>query len=172
MYIRKTELEWLLLHYHDLRGLLEELEEEAKAVKSERAGDDDEIYSRVTKRNVDGMPFATGRITDRTAAAVVDRGKAARELKKAIKEILDDILLVSIILSKLSIGFRRLRSQERVLIEEKYFKGRTWKEISHDMKYDTRTISRFKDNALEKVTNITRISLDDYQKIRNLLEGM
>jgi len=172
MYIREFELEWLLKNYTNLQGLLEELNFEARTVKSERPGDDDEIYSRVTKHNVDGMPFATCRITDRTAAAAVDRMKTARELKKAIREVQNDIILVDIILSKLSIGLRTLHTQEQVLIEEKYFKGRTWKEISHVMKYDTRTISRYKDNALEKVMKITRISLDDYSKIKNLLEGM
>lgn len=172
MCIRTFEFEFLLSNYDALQALIQEFEIELEAVRSERPGDDDEIYGRVTKRNVDGMPFATGKISDRTAAAVVDRRKTVYELRKAVKEIQDDIMLVSIILSKLMIGLRRLHPYERVVIEGKYFRGQTWKEIAHDMNYDARTISRYKNRALEKMISIARISLDDYQKIKNLLEGM
>lgn len=169
MYIRLTELEFLLSNYNNLQGLLQELNLELQNVKEERVGGDDEAYSISVRRNVDNMPVASHRISDRTAAAVIDRYYNARKLRKAAKEIQGEILAIEVILGKIELGLRILNHQFRTVVEGKYLKGQTWKEISYAMKKNTRTLSQYHGKALEKMLSICRISLDDHRKIQKLL---
>ncbi len=172
MFTRNTELEWLLANYRDLQALLEELNIEARSVASERPGDEDEIYSQLTKRNIDGMPFATFRVSDRTAAAVIDRYKTSMRITEEIEKIQQDILLVSAIIMKIDIGVRALHRQERLLIEQKYFHYKTWKVIAQELKCSPRALNCCRDRALQKMITIVQINLEDCRKIKSMLEWM
>lgn len=169
MYIRLQELEFLLSHYKELQGLIQELNIEIKAVREERPGDDDEIYARVTRRNVDGMPFSTHMVSDRTAMAVINRSDT-RQLRKAVKEVQTEILTIEIVLFKIELGLRRLNTQCRAVIEKKYFMGMTLKEVSQEMEVDIKTVGRYRNLALNKMMQVSKISLVEQLKLRTLLE--
>lgn len=171
MYIRTQELEWILTNYRTLQAFIQQLGIELQNVKEESTGGgDDEAYSRAVRYNYDGMPVASHRISDRTAAAVIDRLKTAMEMRKIIKEIQVDIMTVDIVIGIIDMGMRRLNVQLRTAIELKYFEKKTWKEISHEMRVDTRTLSRYHSKALEKILSICRITLVDCLKLQKLLE--
>lgn len=171
MFIRVQELEWILLHFNELRTLLEELELELQVVQSEKAGGDDEIYSRTMRRNTDGMPFSTHMVSDRTAIAVINKSNVKRELRAAIKEVQGDILLVDLILKKVEIALHALRSTERRIVELRFFERLTWSEVATEVRYEKRSVQQKSKAAVERMTAIARITLVDQQKIKILLEG-
>jgi DNA-directed RNA polymerase specialized sigma24 family protein len=170
MYVRTQELEWILTNYRELAAIRQELEIEAEAVANE-GKDDDAIYGLVLKRSVDWMPH-TKKISDRTATAALNIHELSRECMTALKEIKNDMLLVGLMLDKLAIALRVLKPLERKIIELKLFQVLTWSEIANNTTYSTRSVQGMYKSALEKTLRICRISLDEYQDVRALLERM
>lgn len=169
MYIRTFELEELLKNYNAIEALARELEIEYKMVANESESESDIIESMTFIRKLDGLPPGKGTITDRTSKAAIS---AKAEGMEDLKKICSDAILVSVIIEKLMIVMRSHRTLDKRIVELRLYDELTWDEVSKAVDCSTRTAQhRFK-AAITRTAAISRIEMDDYLRVKKLIEGM
>lgn len=169
MYIRCHELEAILMCYRELEGLVNVLEIQAATVLD--GEEEDEIYGQMVKRKIDGQPVGHGKVFDRTATLGIDMRQLSNEARAAVKEIWDELILVETILLKLKIAHGILTYRQKEVVRLKYFERFVWKEIAAKMNLSERSVIHDRKKAIEKMTRLCRISIEEYKKTMGLLKS-
>lgn len=160
-----------------LEGIFESLSLDMKATKARSSADiiDEYIYNMcIGNRSIDMPP--TRKINDTTGNIAYNYIKSIKYEQKEIKNSLkSDILEISLVLDKMSIAFRRLTPLQQQILKLCYWEKKTWKEIIEIIKQNNHYISirhaqELRRSGIEKMTKISRITIDAYTYIIGLLD--
>jgi DNA-directed RNA polymerase specialized sigma subunit len=166
-FVRYHETETLLKRFKELQGMSEVLRAQVQSVMAVNEGE--VIESLVFFRNADGLPKSEGTVSDRTGNIAAGLRKSNIEISDAIKEIAADLLLLDTTIQKLEIGLRVLLPNERKAVELKYFQGLNWYEIADEMSSSVATAQRHRKAGVERIRVVSRITVDDYNRIMRIL---
>jgi len=169
LYIRVTEIDFLLHHEEAIKTLILRLKRQIEQIKDERK--EDYIYDLAVKRKMDGMP-RSAKIQDRTAKAVLEKGQALKEQHWAIRELTQEINLLGSIIDQLELAKRLLRSAEQKIIQLRYRHGLTYQEMVTEMKMGKGAIKLSLEQALKRICSLSRIKLDEYKILLFIFERM
>lgn len=167
-YIGTDKLSILLQHHKHMQALVVALKIQINQIINEK--EDDAIYDLATKRNIDGLP-GSGKIQDRTANIALG-GKMSNETMEAVRELINELNLVTVITEKIDISLRILKPIERQLIQAKYFNQATWREIIKQTGLSQHTAREKLKETMNKLANICNIKIDEYRKLIILIERM
>jgi RNA polymerase sigma factor (sigma-70 family) len=70
----------------------------------------------------------------------------------------------------MEIALNVLSPSERRVVELKYFEGLNWQEIADEMATSISTVQRHRRAGVERVRIVSRITVDDYNRIMKILD--
>jgi RNA polymerase sigma factor (sigma-70 family) len=168
-FIRYHEVEGLLRNFQSLRGAEEVLRMQLQSILGE--SENETIESLALLRNTDGLPKSGGITPDRTGnIATGGLRKSNSEISEAAKSIAKDLTLTYAITRKMEIALNVLSPSERRVVELKYFEGLNWQEIADEMATSISTVQRHRRAGVERVRIVSRITVDDYNRIMKILD--
>jgi RNA polymerase sigma factor (sigma-70 family) len=168
-FIRYHEVEALLRNFQSLRGAEEVLRMQLQSILGE--SENETIESLALFRNTDGLPKSGGITPDRTGnIATGGLRKSNSEISEAAKSIAKDLTLIDAITRKMEIALNVLSPSERRVVELKYFEGLNWQEIADEMATSISTVQRHRRAGVERVRIVSRITVDDYNRIMKILD--
>jgi RNA polymerase sigma factor (sigma-70 family) len=168
-FIRYHEVEGLLRSFQSLRGAEEVLRMQLQSILGE--SENETIESLALLRNTDGLPKSGGITPDRTGnIATGGLRKSNSEISEAAKSIAKDLTLTYAITRKMEIALNVLSPSERRVVELKYFEGLNWQEIADEMATSISTVQRHRRAGVERVRIVSRITVDDYNRIMKILD--
>ncbi len=168
-FIRYHEVEALLRNFQSLRGAEEVLRMQLQSILGE--SENETIESLALFRNTDGLPKSGGITPDRTGnIATGGLRKSNSEISEAAKSIAKDLTLTYAITRKMEIALNVLSPSERRVVELKYFEGLNWQEIADEMATSISTVQRHRRAGVERVRIVSRITVDDYNRIMKILD--
>jgi RNA polymerase sigma factor (sigma-70 family) len=168
-FIRYHEVEGLLRSFQSLRGAEEVLRMQLQSILGE--SENETIESLALLRNTDGLPKSGGITPDRTGnIATGGLRKSNSEISEAAKSIAKDLTLIDAITRKMEIALNVLSPSERRVVELKYFEGLNWQEIADEMATSISTVQRHRRAGVERVRIVSRITVDDYNRIMKILD--
>ncbi len=165
-YIRRHEIEILLRNYQGIKAMAESLRLELQSVSAE--SQTDVIESFMFHRNFDALPKGKNTITDKTGN-IASRPTKMDTRAEIAREISGELFLFSTVLQKMDIALNTLRPSEKEIIELRYFKNLTWIQIADRTLVSIGSAQRCRAEAMKKITVVSRISIDDYNRLIEIL---
>ena len=101
----------------------------------------------------------------------------AKEVKKALKEIIKEMYHIDIVLDKIEIGLNSLTETQREIIQLKYWEEKTWNEIiqalicTNDF-YSKKQIRIISDKAMRKLRTVAMIDTEMYKNVIALINNI
>lgn len=172
-YIRYHETEKLYAAWPTLEAIFESLcvdlrkENTLKGINTQ----DEYIYALTMRtRGYNDMPKGEW-LTDKTGELAISYNDIIqRELKGISNELRDEYFVISTVLDKLVIAYKRLTPLVRAILEMYYWDGRTWDEIvtalePKDQYMSKAQAQRYRRKGIEKMRVILKVTIDDYERV-------
>lgn len=178
-YISYIQTENLLKSWPIIQGVKESLTLEIQALGDgvNQDEEDDYIYTQVVGNKVlSDIPPAVGKISDTTGNISASYKQVMKhDYYSTLKAIREDKFCIELVDDKLDIAFRRLSFIERKILECFYLKNKTWAEVLEELKKERNYMSRQKAQlerrkAIERVQSISKITVDMYLQVMDLVE--
>jgi len=171
-YIRTYEMENLITHYRDIQGtiqsILRDLEELSKGVDY-----NDTIATMALSRapiTDNTLSHTLGRISDKTGNVALKYQETLDEQQKLLyREITEEIFLLELILDKMNIALGGLTTEQKKLLEDKYWHGLDWTAIERKYLVSRTTGHTRRKEAIKTLVRISRISIKQYKQVMRIL---
>lgn len=162
MYIKYPQAEELLKSYRKLKSYLKILQIELERLYYEGKNDDinpdDILYSlAIGNRVMTDMPHAMPSPGDKMTNIILAKDRINNE---EIRNLIQIILTIGEVVEKTTSALTCLTTQERRIIELKYFEDMPWKDVLKGMEtyVEDRQGRRIKREAIEKMLPLLRIT--------------
>ncbi|HAS91776.1 MAG TPA: hypothetical protein DCS12_05905, partial [Clostridiales bacterium] len=98
----------------------------------------------------------------------------AKEVKKALKEIIKEMYHIEIVLDKIEIGLNALTQTQIDILKLKYWQDNTWNEIVECLKkdkvyYSKRQVQTIAKKGIIKINVIALIDMEMYNNVKELI---
>ncbi|HWQ74246.1 MAG TPA: sigma factor-like helix-turn-helix DNA-binding protein [Syntrophomonas sp.] len=173
-FIRALELEYLLKHHSIIESLLQSLVSELEAFMQQQFSESELIETlSMGNRVLTDVPRVSSPDPGAKMTRIVQNlpGQVDRLKLQGCKEIIDDINTVDLTLKKLEITLRALTKEERQIMQLYFLEGHTWEQVADKMQMSLLQVKQRRKRAIERLVPVTRISLSDYRRIVELIEG-
>lgn len=174
-YISYIQTEELLRAWPTIQGIKESLEIELNLYKyTDKIGSpEDYIYTKIIgNKELSDMPHS-GRLSDTTGDTAVNIQKMWNKEMAGIKEkLMEEKYCIELVDDKLSIAFRRLSQIQQQILKLFYMENKTWAEVLPQIDdYMTKDqAQRRRKDAIERVQSISKITVEMYEYVMNLVE--
>lgn len=176
-YISYIQTEELFKRWPTLQGIKESLETELKLYKyADKMGNaDDYIYTKIIGNKVISDSPHSGKLSDTTGSMALNGENMWNEDIESIKkQLLEDKLYIELVDDKLSIAFKRLSPTQQKILNLFYIENRTWAEVLERLEKDNymskRQAQKRRQEAIEKIQSISKITVDMYDYAMKLVE--
>lgn len=166
-YITYPQAEELLRSYPKLKSYLKILQIELEKFYHEgKNGDinlDDIFYSlAIGNRVITDMPHAATSPGDKALNIIIAKDRIAKE---EFKNRMAEINVIGEVVEKTASALNCLTSQERQIINDKYFENMPWKEIVKSSKIylEERRIKQIRQASIEKMLPLLRITPKQFE---------
>ena len=174
-YIRYHEAEYLFRKHHTLEAILECLSSELKHYSKEL--DSEYITGSSLGTGQNEIFIQSNKISDKTYSIASSNyaDSINTNYLNAKAEIREDITIISMVLDKLNISFRRLSCIQQEILRLYYWDEKTWDEVIDAIKPKRSYISkgqaqRYRKSGIEKIRTICMIDIESYKKVVKLLD--
>ncbi len=174
-YITYQNMEALLKSYSVIKGALQAIQMELNHAKG--ITEKDIIESMALKHIVpsDTIIYSPGTVTDKTANTAIGYQKSLEDENKAlINQLTEELMILKLITDKLEIGLNSLSETQKSIIDARYFQKLDWYTALDKLAADKMFISKYqaqnlRREAIEKLMQITRITVAQYETIMRLI---
>jgi hypothetical protein len=172
-YIRYHEVEQLYKLYPTIKAILESLHIDLNMMQEQQNIDDD-IYAECMGKHEEGSTIPpVGKVSDITGNIAIRHRLVS---KLSAKEVKRDILELSAIIEKISVGINSLSKLQYLILEQYYWELKTWKQVSESLK--EHNYYRNKDQCMmerqrgiKKIRDIAKIPIEKYAWVTELVKG-
>lgn len=176
-YISYIQTEELLKIWPTIEGIRESLDRELKlyGYTGKMGNVDGYIYTKIIGNKVLSDSPHSGKLSDTTGDTALNIERMWDEDMKSIeKQLLEEKLYLDLIDDKLDIAFKRLSPTQQKILRLFYMENKTWTEVLERLRQDNymskRQAQRRRQEAVEKVQSISKITVDMYDYVMNLVE--
>ncbi len=178
-YISYIQTENLLKVWPTIQGIKESLGRELSFYEytNKMGSANDYIYTKVVgNKEISDLPMGKGTTSDSTGDIAINIEKMWDKDMQSIKdELFEEKFCIELVDDKLDIAFRRLPFIERKILEYFYIQNKTWAEVLDELKKERNYMSRQKAQlkrrrAIERVQSISKITVDMYLQVMDLVE--
>ena len=176
-YISYIQTEELFKRWPTLQGIRESLETELKLYQytNKMGNADDYIYTKIIgNKELSDMPHS-GKLSDTTGNMALNAEQMwNKDMDEMKKQLLEEKLYLDLIDDKLNIAFKRLSPTQQRILKLFYIENKTWADVLEQLKQDNymskRQAQRRRQEAIEKIQSISKITVDMYDYVMNLVE--
>ena len=176
-YISYIQTEELFKRWPTLQGIRESLETELKLYQytNKMGNADDYIYTKIIgNKELSDMPHS-GKLSDTTGNMELNAEQMwNKDMDEMKKQLLEEKLYLDLIDDKLNIAFKRLSPTQQRILKLFYIENKTWADVLEQLKQDNymskRQAQRRRQEAIEKIQSISKITVDMYDYVMNLVE--
>lgn len=177
-YTNYTKTEELIRLWPTIQGIKESLAIElGKFINQDNQEEaDGYILSQVVGNKVLSDIPPSGKISDSTGdTAASYSNRLSREYDNNLSNIQEELHCISLVDDKLNIGFRRLPHTQQRIIRLFYLENKTWAETLDELRKQNcfitkQTAQRQRRDGIYKVQRISKITVDMYQRVIDLVE--
>lgn len=175
-YIGYLQVGKLFENHNVIQGLTGSLQAELEAFIKQDSSEDERLYSMsIGNRDLyQDVPITSRPVPGQRMTAVVAdyHSIIADQDRQAIREIITDIKTVQVTLEKLSTAMTCLTDDQMQVIDLCFLQGKTTGQISWRITKTDSSTRRIRKQALELIAKVCRISLEHYNRIMELIEGV
>jgi|GEM_PF-2333800 len=176
-YISYIQTEKLFKAWPTIQGIKESLELELKTLTMASSEEKDEyIYTKIVGNKVISDIPPTGKISDTTGEIATKYVSIIeQDYYETLETIKKDKFYIELVDDKMNIAFRRLNPTQQQLLKLFYWERKTWAEVLEELKKEKHFMSKHQAQtqrrlSLEKLQKISKITVDMYEYVMNLLE--
>lgn len=174
-YITYQNMETLLGFRDVIKGAFQAMQTELNHATG--ITEEDIIESMALKHTVpsDTLTHSPGTVSDKTAnTAIGYRKRLENENIALITELTKELMSLKLIIDKLEIGLNSLSETQKSIIDARYFQKLDWYTALDKLAADKMFISKYqaqnlRREAIEKLMQITRITVAQYETIMRLI---
>jgi len=136
----------------------------------------DYIYTKVIGNKVLSDTPPSGKISDSTGDTAVNiENMWDEDMQNRKNRLIEEKFCIELIDDKLHIAFRRLSAMQQQLLKLFYWEKKTWAEVLVELKKEKYFMSKHqaqlsRRNSIEKIQKISKITVDMYVYVMNLVE--